>query len=37
MRNKLKGLAFLCMAVALPLTAQNAQGTGTMFPDKYAT
>ena len=23
MRNKLKGLAFLCMAVALPLTAQN--------------
>lgn len=23
MRNKLKGLAFLCMVVALPLTAQN--------------
>ena len=28
MRNKLKGLAFLCMAVALPLTAQNVTVSG---------
>ena len=28
MRNKLKGLTFLCMAVALPLTAQNVTVSG---------
>ena len=28
MRNKLKGLAFLCMVVALPLTAQNVTVNG---------
>ena len=28
MRNKLKGLVFLCMAVALPLTAQNVTVSG---------
>ena len=28
MRNRLKGLAFLCMAVALPLTAQNVTVSG---------
>ena len=28
MRNKLKGLVFLCMAVVLPLTAQNVTVSG---------
>ena len=35
MRNKLKGLVFLCMAVALPLTAQNVYRSGSLYPDEF--